>query len=690
MVLKKGNIRGQESNGMMVSEREMGLSDEHEGIIDLPADTKIGTPMADLYGLNDPVIDVALTPDRADCAGVRGIARDLAAAGLGTLKPINTAPVPGAFQSPVKVSIQSTKECPQFLGRYIKGVKNGASPEWLQQRLKAVGLRPISALVDITNFFSVGLCRPLHVFDADKLSGNIHVRLSKAGEAFEALNDKSYTLEAGACVVCDDRGVLGLGGIVGGQTTGCQADTVNVFLECAYFDPYTIAKTGRHYDVVSDARYRFERGVDPAFTAIGIELATRMIIELCGGEPSEVVSAGQAIDTSRSYDFDPDYTRKLGGVEIPVSRQTEILHTLGFVVRDGKAFPPSWRGDILGKADLVEEIVRVHGFDHIPAVSVRSRETVPPAAETALGVRMRKARGALAARGLYESVTWSFMPKNMAGFFGSNDNGLTLSNPISADLDQMRPSILPNLLMAAGRNADRGFGDTALFEVGPVFQSADVTGQKMMASGVRHGACHTRHWSGADVSRPADAMDAKADALTALEAAGAPAANLQVSRDVPAYYHPGRAGALKLGNVVLAYFGDIHPGVMEQMGLKGTASGFEVFLDHIPDAKKKGTAKPLLTLSPLQPISRDFAFIVDEQLETALLVRTAMGADKMIERIDIFDVYQGKGVDPGKKSVAINVVIQPKERTLTDADIETMAQKIISAVAAKCAGVLRG
>lgn len=690
MVLKKGNIRGQESNGMMVSEREMGLSEEHEGIIDVPAGTPIGTPMADIFGLNDPVIDISVTPNRADCAGVYGIARDLAAAGLGTLKPLDSSPVKGGFKSPVNVSIQSAKECPLFLGRYIKGVKNGPSPEWLQRQLKAVGLRPISALVDITNFFSVGMCRPLHVYDADKLKGDIHVRISKSGEKFDALNDKSYALNDGACVICDDSGVLGLGGIVGGASTGCEDATVNVFLECAYFDPYVIAKAGRAYDVLSDARYRFERGVDPAFTVDAMELATKMIVELCGGQVSDVVKAGDVPTWKRSYDFDPAYTKKLGGVDVSEQRQIDILTALGFDVKGGKATPPSWRGDILGKADLVEEVLRVHGLDKIESVSVRPIDAVPLPAETVSGARARKARTALAARGLMESVTWSFMPENIAAAFGSNDNALRLTNPISSDLSQMRASILPNLLMAAGRNADRGYGDTALFEVGPVFESVKVEGQKSVAAGIRHGAMGSRHWSGPNASRAVDVMDAKADAISALAAAGAPEGNLQVTREVPGYFHPGRAGALKLGQTVMAYFGEIHPAIIEQLGLKGPACGFEVFLDNIPESKKKGTAKPLLTLSAFQPVQRDFAFIVDETLETAALIRAARSADKMISQVDIFDVYQGKGVEGGKKSVAINITLSPKDRTLTDAEIEGIGKKIVDAVAAKCGGVLRG
>ncbi len=691
ITLKKGVIRGQESNGMMVSEREMGLSDEHNGIIDLPEDTTVGTPFNDIYGMDDPVIDVAITPDRADCTGVRGIARDLAAAGLGTLKPLPYKNIAGAFKSPIGIDLK-TDACPHFAGRMIRGVKNGPSPDWLQKRLKAIGLRPISALVDITNLVTHDLARPLHVFDADKIKGNIHVRGAKDGETLEALNDKTYTLKDGMVAVCDESGVLGLGGIVGGTSTSSESDTVNVFVESAYFDPYVTAKTGRALDVISDARYRFERGVDPSFTVEGMEVATNLIVQLCGGEASEIVEAGQAVDNSRTIEFDPEYTQKLGGIDIPAAKQTDILKSLGFTMNGDQVTTPGWRGDVEGKADLVEEVIRINGYDKIDAESVRSNRAVANPGETINGARIRSARAALAVRGLSECVTWSFMKKETARGFGSNDNpALTLTNPISTEMDQMRPSILPNLLQAAQRNADKGLGDTALFEVGPVFKSVKTNGQTMTATGVRFGAIGTRHWSGAQAHRPSDAFDAKADAIAALEAAGAPVGNLQISRDAPDYYHPGRSGSLRLGASVLAWFGEIHPAALEECGIKKSVSGFEVFLEAIPAAKKKsGPAKSLLTLSSLQPVSRDFAFIVDASLDADTIVKAARSADKMITNIDVFDIYQGKGVDDGKKSVAISVTIQPKEKTLTDAEIEAIAKAVTDTVAAKCGASLRG
>ena len=690
ITLKKGLIRGEESNGMMVSEREMGLSEDHDGIIDLPENTPIGTPFNDIYGMNDPLFDIAVTPDRADCAGINGIARDLAAAGLGTLKQRDAAPVKGTFKNPISVKIDDTEGCPIFVGRYIRGVKNAPSPEALAQKLKAIGLRPISALVDVTNFFSVDLCRPLHVFDADKVKGNITVRKSKKGETLAALNDKTYTLDDGMVVVCDDSGVVGLGGIMGGASTGVSDSTTNVYIECAYFDPYRTAKTGRALEILSDARYRFERGVDPEFVVPAMELATKMIIELCGGEPSDVFVAGKVPDWKREYDFDAAYTEKLSGVAMDEQKQIAILKSLGFTLNGKKATAPSWRADVQGRADLVEEVIRVQGYDSIPALPVRSAGAISGGAETENSARSRKARTALASRGLYECVTWSFMKADLAALFGSNDNpALALTNPISSELSQMRPSILPNLIEAVQKNADRGYANTALFEVGPAFASAKTDGQKTVAAGVRHVAKGSRHWAGAEAARTVDALDAKADAMTALEAAGVPVGNLQVSRDAPDYYHPGRSGALRLGANVLAYFGEIHPLVLDTMDVKGPVAAFEAFLNNAPQTKKKGSAKPLLALSLFQPVQRDFAFLVDDKVEAERIVRAARSVDKMIDRIEIFDVYKGKGVEPDKKSIAINVIIQPKDKTLNDAEIEAIAKKIIEAVSTKCGASLR-
>ena len=701
IVLKKGVIRGIESCGMLVSEAEMALSDEHDGIIEVDENAEIGTPFAQLYGLDDPVITIDLTPNRVDCAGVRGIARDLAAAGLGTLKPLDVSKVNGAFKSPVNVRIEDNDGCKLFFGRAIRGVKNGPSPEWMRQLLKSVGLRPISALVDITNFLSLDLCRPLHVYDIAKLSGDIVVREAKQGEQFDALNDKSYTAQGGEVAITDQSGVIGFGGIVGGESTGCTEESTDIFLECAYFNPLRIAKTGRLHGIDSDARYRFERGIDPAFTYTGIEIATRLILEICGGEASEVVEAGALPDWQKTVDYDPSIVKNLIGMDVEPARQKQILSDLGFEVSAqganyAVAVPP-WRGDIWdadtdGRADLAEEIMRVVGLDDLPSVSVRADSAVVQPAETALLSRVRQARNALASRGLHECVTWSFMNKELAERFGSNDNGLTLSNPISAEIDQMRPSILPNLIAAAAANQARGFGNAALCEVGPVFRSSKADGQDMMAAGIRSGANAQRSWSDNMSARHVDVYDAKADALAALEACGAPAANAQIRKGASEYFHPGRSGVLALGKNILAQFGEIHPAILEEMDIKFPVVGFEVFLQNIPEPKKKsGTEKPFLQLAALQPLSRDFAFVVDENTNSEDIVRAAKSADKkMIAQAYVFDVYAGKGVEEGKKSLALNVTIQPQDKTLTDEEIEAISQDIIGAVNAKTGGVLRG
>ncbi len=694
MTMKKTKIRDVESNGMMASEKEMNLGDNQNGIIDLPVDTPVGTALADIYGLNDPVIEINVTPNRPDCAGVRGIARDLAAAGLGTLKALPATPVPATCDTPVAIRLE-TPDCPLFFGRLIKGVKNGPSPEWLQNRLKAVGLRPISALVDITNYFCIGMSRPLHVFDADKLNGDLVIRAAKDGETLDALNDKSYTLADGMVVVADRNGVLGLGGIVGGTTTGCSDTTTNVLLECAYFDPLRIARTGRALGVNSDARYRFERGIDPSFTRDAVELATRMILDLCGGEAGNVVQAGDVPVCTKTITYHPDHFTRLMGDAVAPDAQKRILESLGFTVDSAwNVTTPPWRPDVFGQADLVEEVARIRGYAAIPPVSVTKDGAVAKSAETSRGQKMRKARNALAANGLQECVTWSFMAEDVAHAFGANDKGqaarMKLLNPISSELVQMRPSILPNLVEAAQRNADRGFSNAALFEVGPIFRGVGPDEQPVVATGIRYNAMGDKHWTGQTASRAVDLYDAKADALRAIEASGGPAANLQVSRDAPGYYHPGRSGALRLGANVIAYFGEIHPALLDHMKISAPVVGFEVFLENIPDAKKKGTALPLVELSPFQPISRDFAFLADASVEADAFVKAIKSVDKtLISAVDIFDIYAGKGIEPGKKSVAVAVTLQPKKATLTDADIEGLAKKIIATVTEKTGATLR-
>lgn len=696
-VLKKGVIRGVESCGMLVSEEEMALPETIDGIIEVDDKYPLGTPIGEIYGLGEAVIEINLTPNRADCAGVYGIARDLAAAGLGTLKKLDDKPASSKSKSPVSVTIEDTEGCPLFLGRYIKGVKNGPSPDWLQKLLKSVGLRPISALVDITNFLSHDAARPLHVYDADKLKGGIAVRKTKGGENFDALNDKSYETLPGAVGIYDDSGLIGLGGVVGGTSTSCDEKTVNVFIEAAYFNPERISRAGRDLQINSDARYRFERGVDPEFTFTGMEIATRLVLELCGGEAGELVQAGKAPDWKRQIDYDPAYLKHLIGIDVKPEAQKKILEALGFEVSDKTPWsitPPPWRGDVHGKADITEEITRITGLDSLPSTSVRAEHLAVSLAETPLLSKMRRARHALAARGMDECVTWSFIGKEQAQQFGINDNkllaALTLKNPISSEMDVMRPSVLPGLIAAAGHNAARGYADVALCEIGPVFKNVKAEGQMITASGIRAGNAGPRHWADALSARPADSFDAKADALAALEACGASVANLQISRDAPSHYHPGRSGALRLGPNVLAYFGEIHPGILEDMDIKTPVSGFEVFLQNIPEPRRKGTGKPLLKLAALQPVMRDFAFLVDAKTEADLIVKAALAADKaLIREAQIFDVYTGKGVEEGKKSLALSITIQPQEQSLTDSGLEELAQKVIASVIQKTGATLR-
>lgn len=697
VTLGKAKIRGVESNGMLVSEREMLLSEEHKGIIEVEGDWAVGTPMSEVFGLNDAVIEINVTPNRIDCASVYGIARDLAAAGLGHLKPISRPAIKAAFKSPISIKLQDDG-CPHFMGRVIKGVKNGPSPDWLQNYLKSVGQKPISALVDITNFMTLDLCRPLHVYDASKLKGGITVRGSRGGETLAALNDKTYELPEGAIAICDESGVIGLGGIIGGASTGCDVQTTDIFLESAYFSPERIAKTGRQLAINSDARYRFERGIDPESTGLGLDIATQMILEICGGEASEIVEAGAPVKWQRMISYDPALLQKLIGVDLPAAQQKSVLESLGFKVDGAGPFtvqPPSWRGDIGGAADLTEEIIRIHGFEHIPSVSVRCEGTVPAPAETTLMARMRKSRSALAARGFMDCITWSFLPGTQAELFGLTDaalkSAMTLKNPISTDMDVMRPSILPNLITAAQRNNDRGFGNAALCETGPVFKTVKPDGQMMVAAGIRAGQNAPRSWADDKSARIVDAFDAKADALAVLTACGAPAATAQITADAPAYYHPGRSGALRLGPKVLAYFGELHPAVLDTMGITLPMVGFEVFLDNIPAARAKaGTAIALLQLEALQPVSRDFAFVVREGVPADDLVKAAKAADKtLIREAGIFDVYTGKGVEEGHKSLALNVILQPADKTLTEQDLEAIANKIVESVIKKTGGRLR-
>jgi phenylalanyl-tRNA synthetase beta chain len=689
-VLKIGAIRGVTSNGMLCSTRELKLGEEHDGIMELPADAVPGAPIGPLLGLDDPVIEINLTPNRADCAGVRGVARDLAAAGLGTLKPLSFEPVPVSFDSALKVVIEDTAACPLFLGRTVRGVKNGPSPKWLRDRLTAIGLNPRSALVDVTNYFTFDRCRPLHVFDAAKIHGDtLTVRSACDGETLAALNGKDYTLKPGMTVIADAEGIESLGGIMGGMASGCAPETTDIYIECALFDPRRTAETGRELQVGSDARYRFERGLDPAAVFEGMEAATRMIVDLCGGEASEIVVAGAEPEWRRTIAFRPSRVATLGGVGVTPERQQHILATLGCEVAiDGPAFavtPPSWRADIEGEADLVEEVLRIEGYDRIPETPLPRHTAVTLPAVDAAQRRVFWAKRLLASRGLEEAVTWSFMDGKIARLFGTTDR-MELLNPISADLSTMRPTILANLIQAAARNAARGYGDAALFEVGPIFFEA---GQSTVATGIRTGNARTRHWTGK--AKPVDLFDAKSDALALLSSLGVDTAKLTVDANPPGWFHPGQAGALRLGPTVLATFGALHPDILDAIGFDGPCVGFTVDLGAVPMPRRKGTERPSLTLSPFQPIRRDFAFVVAETVAAERLIRAVKGADKaIIVDARLFDVYTGPGVEAGMKSLAVEVTLQPAERTFTDAEIEAVAARIVAAAVKDTGAVLRG
>jgi phenylalanyl-tRNA synthetase beta chain len=700
VTLKKANIRGVESNGMLLSEREMGLSDEHDGIVELADDAPVGAVAVSIMGLDDPVIDIAITPNRGDCLGIRGIARDLAAAGLGTLKALDQTPLKGLFESPIKVTIDLepayADACPQFVGRYVRGVKNVESPKWLKDRLLAVGLRPISALVDITNLMTIEHCRPLHVFDADKVSGNIHARMAHDGETLLALDGKEYILDSEITVIADDNQAEAMGGVMGGEASGCTEETLNVFVESALFDPIRTSNTGRRLNVQSDARFRFERGIDSAFLEPGMEIATRLILDICGGEPSELVIAGTEPDRRLIVPLRTARVKELAGVAVDVTEMQRILEDLGFTVTDAgegwNVSVPTWRNDIVGEACLVEEIVRVYGFEKIPTTPMQRDEVVPHPAWTLYQRRRADVRRTLASRGLVEAVTLSFMDLNQARLFGGGADDLKLVNPISSDLGIMRPSILPNLIAAAGRNADRGMADCPLFEVGPQYSGDEANAQDMVAAGLRSGRSGRRNW--AETPRAVDAFDAKADALAALAAAGAPTAKLQTFSQAPGWYHPGRSGTFNLGpQTVLAAFGEIHPGVLAKMGVKGPVIGFEVYLDNVPKAKgkkTKGTTRPLLKLSPFHPVSRDFAFVVDDDVAADAVIRAAKSADKeLISDVSVFDLFAGGNLGEGRKSLAVNVTLQPTRQTLTDGEIEAVSKKVVAAVEKSTGGTLR-
>ncbi len=705
LTLEKKPVRGVVSNGMLLSEREMELSQAHDGIVELAADmgARIGQRYVDVLGLDDPVIEVKLTPNRPDCTGVRGIARDLAAAGLGTLKPERRIEgVEGKEACPVDIRLEfpagAESACSCFAGRTIKGIKNSPSPAAIQKRLRAVGQRPINAVVDVTNYISIDRGRPLHVYDVDKLKGAIRARLGRSSEKFLGLDGKTYPVDETMCVIADEQMVLGLGGILGGDDTGCTEATQNILIECAYFDPLRTAATGRKAGVQTDARYRFERGVDPAFVRGGLDLATRMMLDVAGGTPSKARVAGMPPWRNLVIDFKLAHVEKLVGLKLPDVQIRKTLDALGFKVEGSgaavKVAVPSWRPDVHGAADLVEEVARIAGLDTVPSVAMPRLADVTTTVLTERQRRMRRARRTIAGRGFVEAMTWSFVKRAHARHFGGGSDALEIANPISSEMTSMRPSLLPGLLAALHRNRNRGAADLALFELGQAYRGDGEKDQFVAASGVRAGAAQLagagRHWQGA--AADAGFFDVKADVVAVLAALGFDAAKAQIVREAPAWFHPGQSAALKLGpKTVLAHFGVLHPETLALMDVAGPVAVFEIFLDALPPEKKRARARSALKAAELMAVRRDFAFLVDAGVAAGDLVRAALGVDKaLIAGAQVFDVFEGRSLAPGKKSLALEVTLQPTERTLTDAEIEAAGQKIIAAVAAATGAAIRG
>jgi phenylalanyl-tRNA synthetase beta chain len=689
-------IRGEKSDGMLCSAAELELSNDHDGIIELSADAPVGVAYVEYAKLGNTVIDISITPNRGDATGVYGIARDLAAFGLGTLKQTNMSPVPSKGPSPIPALPHvfeegQPKAIRKFAGRVFKGIKNGPSPDWLQQRLRAVGLRPINAVVDITNLVSLGWGRPLHAYDADKIVGTAVLRNAKPGEEFDALDNKVYRLDETMTVIADDLGPLCLGGVMGGIRSGTTDGTVNVLMECASWDPDLIAQTGRKTGIVSDARYRLERNVDPALTEPGLELATRLMLELVGGEAMEPAISGEDVFPSTIVEFPLSEVERLTGLETSATEIEAILGRLGFKL-DGTGNTrsvkvPSWRPDVTMKADLAEEVMRMVGVDNVPVDPLPRLNHVAPRMLTTLQNRRRLARRTLAARGLDEAVTWSFITEDAAKRFGGGAADLKLANPIASELTDMRPSLLPGLLAAAQRNTNRGFTDLKLFEVGQVFHSVQPEGQRTYATGIRLGA--TRHWQGA---AKVSVFDAKADIAALLDAMGHDIDKLQLVSEPAAWSHPGRGGRIQLGpKVVIGWFGELHPNELAAYDLTGPVAAFELDLDAIPEPRRKPTrSKSALKLSDLQAVSRDFAFVVDRDVPAEKLLRAARNADKaLIAGVDVFDVFEGKGVGDGKKSLGLAVTLQPVEKTLTDEEIDKVAAAVVAAVAKATGATLR-
>jgi phenylalanyl-tRNA synthetase beta chain len=696
MVLKKSAIRGVESNGMMCSTRELQLGEDHDGIIELPQDAPIGTAFAQYHGA-DPVIDVAITPNRPDCMGLYGIARDLAAAGLGTLKPIDAPAIEGSFACPVDVRTEDAEGCPAFYGRVIKGVTNGPSPQWLQDRLKSAGQRPISALVDATNYVMLTYGRPAHAYDLARLTGAVVARRAVDGETVVALNEKTYTLDTEMTVIADEAGVHDIAGIMGGAHSGCEEGTTDVLLEIAYFDPERIARTGRKLNLTSDARGRFERGIDPQFLDTGLALLTKLIVELCGGEVSQIVRAGTAPGTPKIVHFAPSLVAKLGGVTVAPGEQQRILESLGFSVvatdADGWAVTvPGWRPDVDGAPDIVEEVVRIHGLDKVESVPLPRAEGVARPTATPAQTLERRVRRAAAARGMQEAVTWSFLPEPTALAFAESPLWV-LANPISEDMKAMRPSLLPGLLMAAKRNLDRGASSLRLFEIGRRYLRgvAGASDERLALGLVLAGEKTPRGWA-TGKAVPFDAYDAKAEVVALLAQAGAPVDKLQVMGEAGPQFHPGQSATLRLGpKTVLARFGMLHPAIAKQFDVDGPVAVAELFLDAIPGRKGAASFARVSYAPPaLQAVTRDYAFLVPAALPAGDLVRVVQGADKAnIVAARLFDDFRGAGVPEGHKSLALEVTLQPLDKSYKDEDLKAIGDKV-TAAAAKLGAVLRG
>ena len=699
--LKEGKIRGQVSQGMLCSLSELGLGEDHDGIAELPSAAQTGDSFAsyaagDAFAMTDPVIEIAITPNRGDCLGVRGVARDLAAAGYGTLKPLDFSEEEGSFVSPLNWEVEPAAQpmVPLISGRMFDGVVNGAAPGWMADRLIAIGQRPISALVDITNYVMVDLGRPLHAYDADKISGDkLVVRLAKKGEQVEALNEKTYSLEDGALIIGDAEGPDDLAGIMGGERTGVTDATTRMFLEIAVFDPIKVATTGRQLNLHSDARYRFERGLDARSPVDMAGYIARLVGTVCGGRCSHLVVHGKADPAPQMLSFNPEKVKQLTGVDCPADKQAEILSVLGFELDtsqpEWQVQVPHWRNDIDGSADLVEEIIRIYGFDKLEMASLPRDKVVARPSFSPAQKRSLMLRRTLAARGLTEAVTFSFMKRKDAELFGGDDDALMLANPISNDLNMMRPSVIPNLLQAMGRNLNRGIEEVCFFEIGPVFLSPDEQGQRMAIGGVRQGRRQLADWQQCETRF--DLFDAKADLLAALAGLGVRVDNLVASREVPSWMHPGRSGVLRLGKTEMGVFGEIHPAICRHFDLPEGVAAFEFWLDNIPMPRRKGPAKSPVDLSALQPVSRDFAFIVAEEVEAQTLIDAVRRAARdVVDSVSIFDVYQGKGIEQGYKSIALNVRLQPREATFGEAELSKIADQIIATIAKNCGGVLRG